>query len=79
MGHFLRIIVKPVTALAGDGDHSLERQIALSLARHALTALGGILLAHGWIDANGVQDVVGGSLAILGALAGGVQKAAAQP
>lgn len=70
----LRVILKPVTALAGSIDHAVERKIALSVARHLLTALGGVLVAKGYLDASAVQDVVGAGLVIVGALAGAQQK-----
>jgi hypothetical protein len=38
----------------------------LSLARHALTAVGAILMQRGYADAATVEAIIGGVLAVVG-------------
>lgn len=48
--------------------------IIMSLVRHGLTALGGVLAGMGYLDASQVEAVVGAVLVLVGAIAGALEK-----
>lgn len=61
----LRALGKPFTALAGKVNSSVESKIAIAVARHAATAIGGYLVAHGLIVASAqgsIEDAIGSLL-----------------
>lgn len=50
----------------------LDWNLLQTVLRHGLTALGGVLVGAGWIDASAVPELVGAALVIVGAIFGAV-------
>ena len=75
---FWKAIAKPITALAGKIDDSIERKILMSVARKGLAAFGGVLIAKGYLQSESLSDFVGAGLVIVSALAGAHQKTATE-
>ncbi len=71
---FLKALGTPFTALAGKVNDSVKQQVVMSIARHGAGALGGILMAHGYLDMGHLEAFVGGLLTIVGAVSGSKQK-----
>lgn len=46
----------------------MNNEILLGLVRHILTAIGGVLVAKGSVDQSTVETVIGGIVAIVGAV-----------
>ena len=46
----------------------MNNDILLGLVRHTLTAVGGVLVTKGTIDQSTLETVIGGIVAIVGAL-----------
>ncbi len=44
---------------------ALTKEIGLSLARHTLSAIGGILIARGVLTTGGVYELIGTAMAVL--------------
>lgn len=44
----------------------MNPDILLGIVRHILTAVGGILVAHGWTDAAGLNAAVGALMTLAG-------------
>jgi len=70
----LKAIGKSFTALAGNIDRSVEQKILMSLARHAVTALGAYLVTKGVIDSGHTEAFIGGLLTAIAAISGSKQK-----
>jgi len=52
----------------------MQKTQTLSIVRHALTFIGGLLVARGTFDEASANELVGGIMAIAGALWGVVDK-----
>ena len=70
----LSALAKPFTMLAGHIDHSVEQQVIMSLLRHVATALGAILVTHGYLDMSHTAEFIGALLTLVGTLSGSAQK-----
>jgi len=44
----------------------MNKEIVLGIVRHILTASGGVLVTKGFVDAAGLEQVIGGLIAIVG-------------
>jgi hypothetical protein len=52
----------------------LTRTVAMAVARHALTTLGGVLLASGYVEADTWTTIQGGGVALAGVTWSIIQK-----
>ncbi len=48
--------------------YGLSADAIISVLRHLLTFIGGIIVARGWIDAETATQIVGGMITVIGGL-----------
>lgn len=70
----LKALGTPFTALAGKANHAIEMKILMSVARHAATALGGLLVANGYLEMSHTAEFVGALMTLVGMFSGAAQK-----
>lgn len=44
----------------------MNKEIVLGIVRHILTAVGGVLITKGFVDSAGLEQAIGGLVAIVG-------------
>lgn len=70
----LKLLGKPFTALAGSADQAIKQKVLLSVVRHGVTLLGGVLVTHGWLDMSHTAEFAGAVLSLVAMFSGAAQK-----
>ena len=77
MNLFKKILLAPVKGVNKVTDaisDSVVKKLIMSVARHGLTALGGVLVAHGWVTGDEATDVLGAGLTLVAVLWSALEK-----
>ena len=56
------------------GNVFVNKAVIAGLTRHAMSGVGGYLIAHGYATAGQVELMTGGAVALVGVIWSGVQK-----